>query len=197
MFKTVQRLSFVSCRLVREQSSCSGESSKPTSLNQQSPNMSNFSMVNLLRTPHPGPRVGHSALNRQPLDATFSYHVQNHMSGPPGAHTVSLSSASASSSGGIYPGHVVPQTYLYNPNLAIANWVNQPQTYMQAGGTFVAWSQPQTLQNPLQSQEPPSTTQLHAIAPSTSQSTEYLPLEETNPPSSRQAEAGKPRCPTS
>ena len=83
-----------------------------------------------------------------------------------------------SSSGGVNPGHMVPETYLYNPNLAIANWVNQPPTYTQAGGTSVAWSQPQTLQNPLQSQEPPLTTQLHANAPSTSHPPEYLPLEE-------------------
>ena len=97
---------------------------------------------------------------------------------PPVAHTASSSSASASSSRGVNPGHMVPETYLYNPNMAIANWVNQPPTYTQAGGTSVAWSQPQTLQNLLQSQEPPLTTQLHANAPSTSHPPEYLPLEE-------------------
>ena len=100
------------------------------------------------------------------------------MSGPPSAHTASSNSASASSSGGVNPGRMVPETYLYNPNLAIANWVNHPPTYTQAGGTSIAWSQPQTLQNPLQSQEPPLTTQLHANAPSTSHPPEYLPLEE-------------------
>lgn len=141
--------------------------------------MSTFSVVNLLRTPHPGPRVGHSAPNRQPLGANVSHHVQNHVSGPPGAHTASSSSASASSSGGVNPGHMVPQTYLFNPNLAIANWVTQPPTYTQAGGTSVMSSQPQPLQTPLQGQGPPFTTQLHASAPSTRHPTpEYLPLEE-------------------
>lgn len=148
--------SFVSPPTVREQSSCSMESSK---LKQLSPNMSNFSVVNLLRTPHPGPCVGHSTPNRQPLGANVSHHVQNHVSGPPGAHTASSSSASASSSGGVNPAHMVPQTYLFNPNLAISNWVNQLPTYTQAGGTSVTWSQPQSLQSPLQGQEPPSTTQ--------------------------------------
>ena len=100
------------------------------------------------------------------------------MGGPLGVYTASSSSASASSSGGINPGHMVPWTYLYNPNLAIANWVNQLLMNTQAGGISATWSQPQTLQNPLQNQEPPFTTQLHANALSTSHSLEYLPLEE-------------------
>ena len=43
---------------------------------------------------------------------------------------------------------------------------------------YLSEVQPQTLQNPLQSLEPLSTTQLHANAPSTSHPQEYLPLEE-------------------
>ena len=97
--------------------------------------MSNFSVENLLRAPHPGKRVGQSAQNRQPLGAIFSHHMQIHVSGPLGAHTASSSSTSASSSGGVNPGHMVPRTYLYNPNLAVANWVNQLPMYTQGGGT--------------------------------------------------------------
>ena len=108
----------------------------------------------------------------------FTPHAKSREWASLGAHTATSSSASASSSGGVNPGHMVPRTYLCNPNLAIANWVNQPPMYTQAGGTSVASSQPQILQNPLQSPEPLSTTQLHANVPSTSYSSEFLPLEE-------------------